>query len=197
MKMLNMRLWLTSSQRRTLELAGYMLLLAIGCIAGTLCMVKSEDNPLCRFCLLYGLPDVSSQGAKLLLSSLGSSTGIMVIAVCLGFCGTGQIFLALLLIFHGFSTGCTLTSLSQNLTLSILPLYALAALYTAAVSYMILLGVREAMGFSCTYIHTLLYGADSTAARNRLRLYCLRFAVLLILLFISALIYTLLAGIIR
>ena len=185
MIMLNFRLRLTSSQRRTFELLAYMLILSAGCIAGTLFMLNEWDNPVCRFCLAYGIPNVSLQGAGLLISSLSCCMGVMLLSVFLGFCGTGQIFLALLLIFHGFSTGCTLTSLSQNLTLSMLPLYALAALYTAAVSYMILLGVREAMGFSCTYIHTLLYGADSTAARNRLRLYCLRFAVLLILLFIS------------
>lgn len=197
MKMLNMRLWLTASQRRTLSLAVYMLLFAAGCIAGTFCIINFKDNSLCKFCLMCGLPDTSSEGIKLFLSSLSYSIGILTLALCLGFCGIGQIFLTALLLFHGFSIGCILTSLSQDFTISILPLYALAALYTAAVSYIILLGIREAMNFSCTYVHVLLYGAESSDMRNRLHLYCLRFAVLMGILIIFSLLYTLLSGLIK
>lgn len=197
MKRLNMRLWFTSSQRRTLELAVYMLLLTAGCTAGTLCMLKSEENSVCRFCLAYGIPDVSAEGADQLLSSLRWSVGVMMLAVCLGFCGIGQPFLALLLGFHGFGTGCVLASLSQDITIHRLPLYALAAFYAVGVSYILLLGIREAMRFSCTYAHACLYGADGTEMRSRLRLYCVRFAVLLVMLFISALLYVLLSGLFR
>ncbi|MGN0632176.1 MAG: hypothetical protein ACI4JN_12710 [Ruminococcus sp.] len=197
MKMLNMRLWLTSSQRRTFELLAYMLLLSAGCTAGTLFMLNEWDNPVCRFCLAYGIPNVSLKGAGLLISSLIWCMGVMLLSVFLGFCGTGQLPLAFLLGFHGFSTGCTLTSLSQNATIRMIPLYALAALYAVAVSYILLLGVRESMRFSCEYIHIYLYGADSSEIRRRLRLYCVRFAVLTVLLFISSLIYTLLSGIIK
>lgn len=179
MKWLNMRLWLNSSQRRALETGCYLAVLGIGCIAGTLFMLTDTGSSLCRFCLAYALPQTDG---NVLLSAFRWCAGVLILGFFLGFCGIGQPLIITLLAFHGFSAGCCLTSLSMNIAADAPLIYACAALYTAAASFTLLLGMRESARLSCVSMKSCLSENDSFNMRRRFRMYCIRYIVLLLMI---------------
>lgn len=179
MKWMNLRLWLNTSQRRALEMMCLLVLLCAGCITGTVFILNGSDNVICRFCLAYGLPEIST---GILLSSLRWCGGILIMGFFLGFCGIGQPLLIMLLYLHGFSAGCCLTELSLDIAAEKPFMYTAAAVYTITASFTLLLGMRESARLSCTSMKACLSESDSSDMRRRFRLYCIRYAVLIILI---------------
>lgn len=179
MKRINLRLWLNTSQRRTLEMACYLVLLSAGCVAGTIFTLTDTVNSLSRFCLAYGLPQTDG---SILLASVRWCAGLLTMSFFLGFCGIGQPLLITLLVFHGFSTGCVLTDFSEHAASAAPVMYIAAAVYSAAASFTLLLGIRESFRLSCTSIKACLIECDSSEMRRRFRMYCIRYMVLMVLI---------------
>ncbi|MDD6268913.1 MAG: hypothetical protein PUA84_02500 [Oscillospiraceae bacterium] len=189
MKRMNLRLWLTASQRRKLELFAYMVILAAGCTAGMICRIKCGDIFLCRFSEAYGIPGDYNSMAEVFVYSLRWNLSIWLLSMYLGFCAIGQPCLAAVLVLHGFSAGCCLTGFSENMTARMLPGYVLSAVFTVAVSFMLLLGVREAVRLSGMWVKVYFSGTDAPEMRRRLRLYFVRFTVLLVMIISASLLY--------
>ncbi|MBQ8515758.1 MAG: hypothetical protein IJ496_10210 [Ruminococcus sp.] len=181
MNRMNIRIWLTASQRRTLGISCYMLLLIAGCAAGTICMLAGKLDRLCSLCLKLGL-SISGEG-PLLLSALRWNGGLLLLSFFLGFCAIGQPLTGLLLAVQGFSMGCLLTEMTHGMTGQMQLLqYLLTAAYELAVSFILLLSVRESTRLSRVYAGICTQGADAPEMSHRLRLYSLRYGVLLILM---------------
>lgn len=189
MKRMNLRLWLTASQRRRLELFAYMIMLAAGCIAGMLCTTKCGDVFLCRFSEAYGIPGNYNGTAEAFICSVRWNLSVWLLSMCLGFCAIGQPCLAAVLVLHGFAAGCCLTRLSADITAGMLPGYALSAVFTVAVSFIILLGVREAVRLSGISVKVYFSETDAPEMRRRLKLYFVRFAVLFVMILALSILY--------
>lgn len=190
MNRMNVRIWMTASQRRTLGLFCCMLVMLAGCTAGTVCMQNGTLEPLCQFCIRYG---IRSETNNIFWGAVRQSGGILLTGFCLGLCAAGQPFLCLLLALQGFSTGCLLTDLiGEGFSQMILLRFVLTAVYAIAASFLLLLGLREAMRLSCVWIRACVQETEPLELRRRLRLYGVRFAVLFLLLLAAGGIYTLL-----
>ncbi|MBQ8687991.1 MAG: hypothetical protein IJ512_05530 [Ruminococcus sp.] len=193
MNRLNIRIWMTAAQRRTLALFCCMLLLTAGCAAGTICMEKNALEPLCQFCLRYGVPCPDSRTNSIFLSAMGWNGSMLLAGLCLGFCAVGQPFLCALLALQGFAVGCLLTRIAEaGFSQQMLLQFSLGAVYGIAASFLLLLGMREAMRMSCIYLKTCTQDCEAAAMRRRLRLYGIRFGAILLLLLAASGIYALL-----
>ncbi len=191
MKRMSLRLWFTAAQRRKLEIFIYMLLLAIGCILGTFCVMKYEDSSMCRFCITYGMTGDTASSLDVFFYSLMRNGCLWFLAFFLGFCAIGQPFLLAVLTIHSFVSGCCLAKLSKELTVSALPLYVLTAVYTITVSFILLLAVREAMRLSCSSFGVYVLETDTLDMGKRLKFYLVRFGVLLFMILAASGIYAL------
>lgn len=191
MNRMNIRVWLTVSQRRTLGIFCYMALLIAGCAAGTISILTDRLNSFCSLCLQFGT--FPSEEGGLLLSALRWNGCILLLGFFLGFCAVGQPFLGILLAAQGFSMGCLLTEMTHGMTGQMQLLrYLLTAVFEMAVSFVLMLGVRESTRLSCVYAGICMQGADALEMSRRLRLYVLRYSVLLLLVLASCGIYALL-----
>ena len=179
MKRINMRLWLNDSQRRILEMVFYMILLAVGCALGTMCFRSGKTQELCSFCTAYAVPHIYD---NIMLSSLRWCFCMLAVSFFLGFCGIGQPFLCLILMFHGFGTGCALTELSSGSADGNSFTYILSALFAAAVSLTLLLSVRESVRLAFTYGKACLSDTEPFEMRRRLRMCALRYLILGVLI---------------
>ena len=196
MNRMNIRIWLTASQRRALGIFCYMVLLIAGCAAGTICRMTDAFAPLCQFCIRYGIPCLSNMDGSLFLASMRWNGCILLMSFCLGFCAIGQPFLCTLLVLHGFGLGCLLTGLTDAASVrTLLFPYTLAAIYGMAVSFLLLLGVRESMRLSCVYLKICTQSADAQEMCRRLRMYAVRFVVLLLLILSVSGLYALFYGV--
>ena len=179
MKRINLRLWLNASQRRALEMTFYLLILGLACSGGTLFMLFGKDSSVAEFSLAYAVPQ--ADGA-IIMSSLRWCLCIQLFGFFLGFCCLGQPLLVLLLAFHGFCTGCRLTELSDTAADASPVLYIISAIYAAAVSFSLLLCVRESVRLACKSMKVCLYGSDSLDMRRRFKLYFVRYIIVFFLI---------------
>ncbi len=179
MKRINVRLWMNESQRRTLEMFFYLILLAAGCMLGTLCLLSGKAEELAGFCTAYAVPHIDG---NIMLSSMKWCSSLLTASFFLGFCGIGQPFLCLLLAFHGFGTGCALAGLFSDYLLENISVCIIAAVFAVLVSMTLLLGVRESVRLSFAYIKAYFYDTDTSEMRQRLRMCFLRYIVLAFLI---------------
>ncbi|MBQ8725169.1 MAG: hypothetical protein IJY74_05820 [Oscillospiraceae bacterium] len=187
MKRMKLKLWLNQSQRHTLEMIFYMILLTAGCTWGTVCILTDRMDSLCSFCTAYGIP---SSDSGVFLSSVRWWSSLWTLFLCLGLCGIGQPFLCVLLIIHGFSIGCMLTRLYEGSGITHILAFIPEIFYAIAVSLILLFAAREAMRLACSSVKMYLLDSGCLERRSRLRLYFIRFAVLLIMLLAVSGLYT-------
>ncbi len=190
MNRMNIRIWLTASQRRALGLFCCMVLMIAGCTVGTICTLTDSWEPLCRFCVRYGISWGDFGEGSVFLAAIRWNGCVLLVSFCLGFCAIGQPFLGALLMLHGFGVGCMLMEISDTgAGKTMLLQYIFTAAYGMGASFLLLLGVREAVRLSCVYIRTCICSTDAQEMSRRVRLYALRFGVLLIFLLAASGIY--------
>jgi hypothetical protein len=189
MHKLHVHIWMTASQRRTAGFLCYLLLILTGCMVGVICTQIGTCSALRTFCTRYGMQFPDAEGDFGFVSAIFRSGGALLLSGCLGLSAIGQPFLCILLLLQGFSIGCQRTQAALPETVPHMLHAACGAAYAVCVSFFLLLGVREAVRLSCLSARIWMQGADAQEMQKRIRLYAVRFAVLLLLLLVTIGIY--------
>lgn len=194
MKRMSLRLWLTSSQRRKLEIFIYIMLLVIGFIAGIFCVMKYEDISICKFCTTYGMAKLSAGRAEVFLFSVLRNGVPWLLSIFFGLCAVGQPCLLSIILMQGFTVGCCLAYISKDFTAAIFPRYMFEAVFTIASSFILLLAVRSAVRFSVAAIELYISENSAEGMCRSLKLYFVRFGILLLMILLLSGIYAILSG---
>lgn len=194
MKRMSLRLWLTSSQRRKLEISIYVILLVIGFMAGMFCIMKHENMSICKFCITYGMIKSPANRAEVFLFYFFRNGVPWLLSIFFGLCAVGQPCLLIILLMHGFTSGCCLAYLSKDFTAVIVPRYMAEAIFTIASSFIILLAVRSAVRFSLAAIEVYISESGAEGMCKSLKLYFVRFGILFLMILLLSGIYAILSG---
>lgn len=110
------------------------------------------------------------------------------LAFFFGSCALGKPFGWLMLLYHGAVTGASVTAMYASLGVSaFLPMLIVVLPRSLAFSALAILAVREALRSSQSLFQYLVRGEAVTGSEGSFRLYCVKYAVLMILsLIISA-----------
>lgn len=124
---------------------------------------------------------------QLLLNSLGGTTVFLFLAWLFGFSAVGQVPEIILLLVRGMGLGLTLSQLYSAYGKSGMLYSAGLILPSAIVSCVaLIIGAREAIGFSNIYLKITLSGRQENGLLGAARLYCTKFLVLEAMLAVSA-----------
>ncbi|MCI8776291.1 MAG: hypothetical protein HFK00_02705 [Oscillospiraceae bacterium] len=182
---------LSSSQKRKLSIFILMILLLAGAIAGTLmvCMGKddvfsSPDSMFYEFIRNYS----KKTTAELFLCSLKPMIIILLLQFISGFFAIGQPIAVGTIILKGVVSGISASAVYLNygargaaVNLVMLVPFVLIS------SFILIMGARESVRFSNHFFRFAVGKQNDTEVRPEIKLYCLRFAVLILFsLIISA-----------
>jgi len=194
MKRMSLRLWLTSSQRRKLEISIYVILLVIGFMAGMFFTMKHDNMSIFKFCITYGMAKSTVSRTEVFLFCFLKNGVPWLLSIFFGLCAIGQPCLLSILLMHGFASGCCLAYLSSDFNAVIFPRYMTEAVFTIASSFIILLAVRSAVRFSLAAIEVYISESSAEGMRKNLKLYFVRFGILFLMVLLLSGIYAVLIG---
>ena len=165
----------------------YLLLIA-GIAAGAVWAVSTgeTDRPLLH---QYFLPLYNGDTLLAVFRcTLVSLWAYIIAAFLIGTSTVGQPVGILMLLYRGFGIGLSSAAMYINRGASAFPAVALLILPAAAASAAVsVLAVRELLRSSNSLLHHMICGGDHSGSYRGIKLYCLKFAVLLLIsLVISA-----------
>lgn len=176
--------------KETISFKMLMVVIVIGIFIGSLAVSRAEDTVVIKRFLGGVLP--SESFAQMFSEGLIFVGSCLIMLMLCGFCAVGQAFTLLTLLVRGFTIGAGisityLTYGAKGVTMTAV-LIAPAALMTCAV---LMLGARESIRQS-NIISKFTFKRDPDPKQADVKLYFLKFAVLVVLLLIALLLQSVL-----
>ncbi len=177
------------SEQRTRLFRLLTILLIVGIGIGSAISYALGEAPCHSIFLDHGFAEHA--GTRTLLSVLRGSfrpTAILLLLdLLLGFSAIGQPFAVLILLDRGMALGIATAATYFTYGMRGLPVVLLLQFpHAAATSVLLLLAARESMRFSRQLTEFLLRDGDLPGLRGQLKLYFIKYLVLLLLLLICA-----------